>query len=56
MRASLRGSEARAAVVPGKASKARRQGTVLQTDTGGRAENAKAHGRIHVKELGKIHT
>ncbi len=30
--------------------------TVPKTDTGGRAENAKAYGRIRVKELGKIHT
>ncbi len=27
-----------------------------ETDTGGRAENAKAYGRIRVKELGKMHT
>ena len=39
-----------------RVSKERLWGTVLQTDTGGRAENAKAHGRIRVKELGKMHT
>jgi len=32
------------------------RGTVPQTDTGRRAENAKAYGRIRVKELGKMHT
>ena len=31
-------------------------GTVPQTDTGRRAEYAKALGRIRVKELGKMHT
>ena len=37
-------------------SKDRLSGTVPETDTGRRAEKAKAYGRTRVKELGKMHT
>jgi len=37
-------------------SKDKHKETVPQTDTGRRAENAQAYGRIRVKELGKMHT
>ena len=37
-------------------SKVRLTGTVPQTDTGRRAEYAKAYGITRVKELGKLHT
>ena len=44
-------SRRRERIPSGKAVK-----TVPQTDTGGRDEKSKAHGRTRVKELGKIRT
>ena len=41
-------------VLPGKASKLQLNGTVPQTDTGGRAEYAQALERTQEKELGKL--
>lgn len=40
--------------LPGKASKLQLNGTVPQTDTGGRAEYAQALERTQEKELGKL--
>ncbi len=37
-------------------SKGNIQGTVPETDTGGRDEYSQAYERTRVKELGKIHT
>ena len=42
------------AMLPGKTSKHKQQGTVLQTDTGSQVENTKAFERTWVKELGKM--
>ena len=51
---SRKGRKAADSMLPGKASYAFAPATVPQTDTGRRAEHAKALERTLVKELGKI--
>ena len=51
---SRKGHKAADSMLPGKASHIFTSATVPQTDTGGRAEHAKALERTLVKELGKI--
>ena len=45
----------RGSILPRKATKGVHMESVPQTDTGSRGEYPKAHERIPVKELGKLH-